>query len=57
MVVYTICLESSQVFSLVSMSFGILAAIANAVYDATGVRVKELPIYPYKIIGGLLHEK
>ena len=57
MVVYTICLEPSQVFSLVSMSFGILAAIANEVYDATGVRVKELPIYPYKIIGGLPHEK
>ncbi len=32
---------------------GILAAIANAVYDATGVRVKELPIYPHKLIKGL----
>jgi CO/xanthine dehydrogenase Mo-binding subunit len=31
----------------------ILAAIANAVYDATGVRVKELPIYPYKIVEAL----
>jgi nicotinate dehydrogenase medium molybdopterin subunit len=29
---------------------GCLAAIANAVYDATGVRVNELPIYPQKII-------
>ncbi len=32
---------------------GILAAIANAVYDATGVRVKALPIYPHKIVRGL----
>jgi CO/xanthine dehydrogenase Mo-binding subunit len=32
---------------------GILAAIANAVYDATGVRIKELPIYPHKILDGL----
>jgi 4-hydroxybenzoyl-CoA reductase subunit alpha len=32
---------------------GILAAIANAVYDATGVRIKELPIYPHKILEGL----
>ena len=32
---------------------GTLAAIANAIYDATGVRVRELPIHPYKIIQGL----
>lgn len=32
---------------------GILAAITNAVYDATGVSVKELPIYPNKILEGL----
>ena len=36
---------------------GTLAAVANAVYDATGVRVKELPIYPHMIIGGLDQEK
>ena len=36
---------------------GTLAAIANAIYDATGVRVKELPIYPHKIIGGLGKER
>jgi nicotinate dehydrogenase medium molybdopterin subunit len=36
---------------------GFLAAVANAVYDATGVRVKELPIYPHKIIGGLDQEE
>ncbi|MCU0725179.1 MAG: molybdopterin-dependent oxidoreductase [Planctomycetes bacterium] len=31
----------------------IIGAIANAVYDATGVRVKELPITPEKILAGL----
>jgi CO/xanthine dehydrogenase Mo-binding subunit len=36
---------------------GILAAIANAVYDATGVRVHELPIYPHKILEGLENKK
>ncbi len=35
---------------------GMLAAIANAIYDATGVRVKELPIYPHRILD-LLEEK
>jgi 4-hydroxybenzoyl-CoA reductase alpha subunit len=32
---------------------GMVAAIANAVYDATGVRVKTLPILPEKILMGL----
>jgi 4-hydroxybenzoyl-CoA reductase subunit alpha len=32
---------------------GMVAAIANAVYDATGVRVKTLPIIPEKILMGL----
>jgi 4-hydroxybenzoyl-CoA reductase subunit alpha len=32
---------------------GMLSAIANAVYDATGVRVKTLPILPEKILMGL----
>ncbi len=32
---------------------GMVAAIANAVYDATGVRVKTLPIFPEKILMGL----
>jgi len=32
---------------------GMVAAIANAVYDATGVRVKTLPILPEKILKGL----
>jgi 4-hydroxybenzoyl-CoA reductase alpha subunit len=32
---------------------GMLSAIANAVYDATGVRVKTLPILPEKILKGL----
>ncbi len=32
---------------------GVVAAIANAVYDATGVRVKTLPIHPEKILDGL----
>ena len=30
-----------------------LGAIANAIYDACGVRVKELPITPEKILRGL----
>lgn len=29
---------------------GIAAAIANAVYHATGVRVRELPIHPFKVV-------
>jgi CO/xanthine dehydrogenase Mo-binding subunit len=32
---------------------GMVAAIANAVYNATGVRVKTLPILPEKILKGL----
>jgi 4-hydroxybenzoyl-CoA reductase alpha subunit len=32
---------------------GMVAAIANAVYNATGVRVKKLPILPEKILMGL----
>jgi xanthine dehydrogenase molybdenum-binding subunit len=28
-------------------------AIANAVYDAIGVRIKDLPITPYKILAAL----
>jgi 4-hydroxybenzoyl-CoA reductase subunit alpha len=31
----------------------VLGAIANAIYDATGVRVTELPITPEKILAGL----
>jgi CO/xanthine dehydrogenase Mo-binding subunit len=30
-----------------------MAAIANGVYDAVGVRVKELPITPEKILKAL----
>ncbi|MGF6535549.1 CO/xanthine dehydrogenase Mo-binding subunit, partial [Paraburkholderia sp. GAS206C] len=32
---------------------GVAAAVANAVYDAIGVRVRELPITPNKLMGGL----
>ena len=32
---------------------GVAAAVANAVYDAVGVRVRELPITPNKLMGGL----
>jgi nicotinate dehydrogenase subunit B len=32
------------------------AAIANAVYDATGVRFRELPFTPERILGGLRRE-
>jgi xanthine dehydrogenase YagR molybdenum-binding subunit len=31
---------------------GVAAAIANAVYNATGVRVRELPITLDKVLGG-----
>ncbi len=33
------------------------AAIANAIYDAVGVRIKELPITPDKIIKSLKEKK
>jgi xanthine dehydrogenase YagR molybdenum-binding subunit len=29
---------------------GVAAAVANAVYDAVGVRVREVPILPWKIL-------
>ena len=29
------------------------AAIANAVYDAIGVRIRKLPLLPWKILNGL----
>jgi CO/xanthine dehydrogenase Mo-binding subunit len=32
---------------------GVMAAVANAVYDAVGVRVKSLPITPAKVLAGL----
>lgn len=32
---------------------GVAAAIANAVYNATGVRVRELPITLDKVMGGM----
>jgi len=35
----------------------ILGAIANAVYDACGVRVTELPITPEKILAGLKRQR
>ncbi len=35
---------------------GIAAAIGNAIYHATGVRVRDLPITPEKIMSGLQHE-
>jgi xanthine dehydrogenase YagR molybdenum-binding subunit len=35
---------------------GIAAAIGNAVFHATGVRVRDLPITPEKILEGRLRE-
>jgi CO/xanthine dehydrogenase Mo-binding subunit len=35
---------------------GMLAAIANAIYDATGIRFKELPITPERVLEAL-HKK
>ncbi|MEA2748690.1 MAG: xanthine dehydrogenase YagR molybdenum-binding subunit, partial [Myxococcales bacterium] len=32
---------------------GTAAAVANAVYNATGVRVRDLPITPAKLLGSL----
>jgi hypothetical protein len=31
-----------------------VAAVANAVYDATGVRITQLPVTPDKIVKGLV---
>jgi CO/xanthine dehydrogenase Mo-binding subunit len=31
----------------------VLAAVANAVYDAVGIRVTKLPISPAKVLSGL----
>jgi xanthine dehydrogenase molybdenum-binding subunit len=33
---------------------GVAPAIANAIYDATGVRIKDLPITPEKVLEVLL---
>jgi len=30
-----------------------MSAITNAIYDATGIRIKELPVSPEKILAGL----
>jgi CO/xanthine dehydrogenase Mo-binding subunit len=30
-----------------------MAAITNAIYNATGIRVKRLPVSPEKILAGL----
>ncbi len=32
---------------------GVLAAVANAIYDATGIRFTQLPITPEKVLGAL----
>jgi CO/xanthine dehydrogenase Mo-binding subunit len=34
-----------------------VGALANAVYNACGVRVRELPITPDKILSGLMPER
>jgi len=39
------------------VSLATAAAIANAVYDATGVRIRKLPILPWKILNALKEEK
>ncbi len=38
-------------------SVGVAPAIANAIYDATGVRVRELPITPDVILNKLAHQE
>ena len=35
---------------------GVAAAIANAVYNATGIRVRDLPIAPDKMIGQMVQD-
>jgi 4-hydroxybenzoyl-CoA reductase subunit alpha len=37
------------------INVAIIPAIANAIYDATGVRIHSLPITPDKIIEALKH--
>jgi len=47
-----------QAKSVAESAIGIIApAIANAVYDATGVRIKEAPITAEKILAGLKEKK
>ncbi|MBS4026882.1 MAG: hypothetical protein KGZ96_14605, partial [Clostridia bacterium] len=36
---------------------GMLAAVANAVYDAVGVRITSLPITPNKVLAALQKQK
>jgi CO/xanthine dehydrogenase Mo-binding subunit len=35
----------------------VAAAVANAVYDATGVRIRDLPITAEKVLRGLQQQK
>jgi CO/xanthine dehydrogenase Mo-binding subunit len=35
----------------------VAAAIANAVYDATGVRIRDLPITAEKVLRGLQQQR
>jgi carbon-monoxide dehydrogenase large subunit len=37
--------------------FGIAPALANAISNAVGIRIKELPITPEKILGSLKHKR
>lgn len=32
---------------------GVIAALANAVYDATGVRLNRLPLTPERVLSGI----
>jgi xanthine dehydrogenase YagR molybdenum-binding subunit len=36
---------------------GVAAAIANAIYDAVGIRVREVPILPHHILDGLAEKQ
>ncbi len=40
-----------------AVMLGAAAAIGNAVYDAVGVRVKDLPVTPEKIVMALREKK
>ena len=45
-------IPSSSTHALVG---GLAGALANAVFNATGVRIRELPITPDKILMGLMN--
>jgi len=60
--VINLLLTEGQVYGAIAMGIGYTltltaAAIANAIYNAVGVRIKELPITPEKVLAALEEKK